>query len=198
MPEILWWILAVVGTLILLPVLWIGYRLVRFRRLQPIVFEYLALQDVQTALRYIDNHPQLCTAYGEEFTRFLLNRTWARGHARRFATGTVHLELLRECREHGVEGARRRAVSDLQARLDVIHSPSWHYVLYVLGRMVVKGESSIPLERLDEDLVETMSKIMAMLRPFAANEMSIANMDDILRGLDKVLQQKNEGTPFIS
>jgi len=57
MLTILWWVLGSIGALFVLLFLWLGYRAFKFRRLQPVIFEYLALQDVEAALRYIKNTP---------------------------------------------------------------------------------------------------------------------------------------------
>lgn len=99
MPEILWWVCGSIGMLLLLPVLWLVYRAQKFRRLQPIIFEYLSLQDMEAALRYIDNHPRLLTSDAEDFTTTLLDRAWARGDAELFVSGTIRLSLLAGCRE---------------------------------------------------------------------------------------------------
>ena len=91
MPTILWWILGSIGALFLLPFLWLGYRGLKFRRLQPIIFEYLALQDVEAALRYMENHPRLLTSDAEDFITVLLDRTWARKDIQSFVSGAIHL-----------------------------------------------------------------------------------------------------------
>jgi hypothetical protein len=99
MPDILWWVCGSIGALLLLLVLWLVYRAQKFRRLQPIIFEYLSLQDVEAALRYIDDHPRLLTSDAEDFITTLLERAWARGDAEMFVSGAIRLSLLAGCRE---------------------------------------------------------------------------------------------------
>lgn len=194
MPTILWWVLGSIGALILLFLLWFGYRAFRFRRLQPVIFEYLAIQDVKIALRYIDNHPQLLTADAEEFIRVLLNRAWARGDADLFVFGGMRLALLTGCQKYGVETARQMAANNLQARFDVVSSPGWQRSLAILGKLVTDGNTSIPVGEVDEELMEAMTQIMTLLRPLAADEETIANQDRILDGMRRILQQKADGT----
>jgi len=197
-PAILWWVLGSIGALILLLLLWFGCRAFRFRRLQPIIFEYLALQDVKIALRYIDNHPQLLTADADEFIKVLLDRAWARGDAELFVFGSMRLALLTGCRKYGVETARQMAANNLQARFDAVSSPGWQRALAILSKLVTDGNTSIPVGEVDEELMEAMTQIMTLLRPLAANEETIANQDRILDGMHQILQQKADGTllPF--
>ncbi|MBL7064911.1 MAG: hypothetical protein ISS49_12000 [Anaerolineae bacterium] len=192
MLTILWWVLGSIGALILLLFLWLGYRAFKFRRLQPIIFEYLSLQDVETALMYIDDHPRLLTSDAEDFITVLLDRTWARGDARMFVSSAIRLSLLVGCREYGLETARQMAAGSLQTWLDAAYSPSWQRALELLGQLVVEREFSIPEEEVDKDLVEAMSHIMELLRPLAANEEVIATQDEILRSLRQILRQKGE------
>ncbi|MDY6875653.1 MAG: hypothetical protein SWK90_05570 [Chloroflexota bacterium] len=190
MSTILWWVLASIGALFLLLFLWLGYRALKFRRLRPMIFEYLALQDVEVALRYIKNHPRLLASDTEDFFTVLLDRAWARGDAQMFVSGTIHLSLLVGCRKYGMETARQMAAGSLQVWLDAAGSPSWQRALKLLGLMVVEKTASIPQEEVDEELVEAMSHIMELLRPLAANEETVAIQDGILRSLHQTLQQK--------
>jgi len=194
MPEILWWVCGSIGALLLLLVLWLVYRAQKFRRLQPIIFEYLSFQDVEAALRYIDDHPRLLTSDAEDFIITLLDRAWARGDAEMFVSGAIRLSLLAGCREYGIETARQMAAGALQAWLDASSSPSWQRALKLLGQLLVEKEASIHPEEVDEELVEAMSHIMDLLRPLAADEETIATQDGIIRVLRQILRQKAEDT----
>jgi hypothetical protein len=188
--TVLWWILGSIGALLALFVIWLGYQAFKFRRLRPVIFEYLALQDVEAALGYIEDHPRLLTPGTEEFIQGLLGRVWARGDAQLFVSGMIRLSLLVGCRKYGQETARRMAGGRLQAWLDAVDSPSWQRALKFLGQIVVDQEASIPQEEVDEELVEAMSHIMDLLRPLAANEETVAIQDELLRSLRQILQQK--------
>jgi hypothetical protein len=194
MPTILWLVLSSIGALILLLCLWLGYRALEFRRLQPLIFDFLALRDVEAALEYIDDHPRLLTPAAGEFLSVFLDRAWRRGDARTFVSGMLHSSLLAGCRKYGVETARQMASAGLQARLDVANSPSWQRALEFLGKLVADKEASIPSEEVDEELVEAMERIMDLLRPLAANEEALAIQDEILRALHQMLRDKAEGT----
>lgn len=193
MLTILWWVLGSIGALVLLLFLWLGYRAFKFRRLQPIIFEYLALQDVEAALRHVDDHPKLLTDDTEAFIRVLLDRAWAGGDAQLFVSGIIHMSLLTGCREYGVEATRRMATGSFQAQLDAASSPSWQRALKFLGKLVVEGEASIPPEEANEELVEAMSHIMDLLRPLAANEKTIALQDEIMRSLRQMAADAGSG-----
>jgi hypothetical protein len=192
-PTILSWILGSIGALLLALFLWFGYRAFKFRRLQPLLFEYLALQDAEAALRYIDDHLWLLTSEADDFITVLLERAWARGDARTFVSGAIRLSLLVGCREYGAETARQMAAGSLQTWLDAADSPGWRRALEFLGQMVTDKTASIPQEEVDEELVEAMSHIMELLRPLAANQETIATQDEILRSLRQILRQKTEG-----
>jgi hypothetical protein len=194
MPTILWLVLGSIGALILLLCLWLGYRALKFRRLQPIIFDFLALRDVEVALRYIDAHPRLLTPAADEFLSVFLDRAWRRGDARTFVNGVLHSSLLTGCRKYGVETARQMATANLQARLDAADSPSWQRALELLGKLVADKEASIPPKEVDEELVEAMERIMDLLRPLAANEEAVAIQDEILGTLYQILRDKAEGT----
>ena len=190
MPTILWWILGSIGALLLLLVLWLGYRAIKFRRLQPVVFEYLSLQNVDQALQYVEDHPRLLTSGTEEFITFLLDRAWARGDAEMFVLGTIRLSLLAGCREYGLENARRMTGDNVQALLDASSSSSWQRALKILGQLTVDKEATIPPDEADEELVEAMGHIMELLRPLAADEETIATQDAIMRTLRELLRQQ--------
>ena len=192
MPTILWWTLGPIGALLLLLFLWLGYRGLKFRRLQPIIFEYLALQDVEAALRYIENHPRLLTSDAEDFITVLLDRTWTRKDIQLFVSGAIHLSLLAGCRKYGIETARQMAADTLQPWLDAASSPSWQRALKFLRQVVAEKATSIPQEEVDEELVEAMSHIMELLRPLAANEETVAIQDEILHSLRQILRQKKD------
>ena len=188
--TVLWWILGSIGALLALFVVWLGYQAFKFRRLRPVIFEYLALQDVEAALGYIEDHPRLLTPDAEDFIRMLLGRAWARGDAHMFVSDVIRLSLLVGCREYGQETARRMAAGKLQAWLDAIDSPSWQRALKFLGQIAVDHEASIHQEEVDEELVEAMSHVMDLLRPLAANEETVAIQDELLRSLRQILRQK--------
>jgi hypothetical protein len=46
MLTILGWVVGSLGLLVLLFLLWLGYRALKFRRLQPVVFWFLSLQGI--------------------------------------------------------------------------------------------------------------------------------------------------------
>jgi hypothetical protein len=190
MSSMLWWVLGAIGTLILLFLLWFGYRALKFRRLQPIIFEYLALQDVEEALKYIDEHPPLLTPDAEAFIQVLLDRAWTRGDARTFVTGVIRLSLLVGCQEYGIEAARQIAADSFQDRFDAADSPSWQRSLDLLGKLVTEGEADISPEEVDEELVEAMEQIMELLRPLAATEDTVALQEEIVSKLHQILRQE--------
>ena len=161
--------------------------------MQPVIFEYLALQDVEATLGYIDDHPQLLTRSAIEFIRVLLDRAWARGDAQLFVSGAIRLSLLAGCREYGIETARQMAAGSLQAWLDAADSPSWQRALKLLGKLVVGKEASIPPEEANEELVEAMSHIMDLLRPLAANEETVALQEEIMRSLRQMAADAGSG-----
>ena len=191
--TVLWWILGAIGALLVLFVVWLGYQAFKFRRLRPVIFEYLALQDAEEASEYIREHPQLLAAGAEEFIQMLLSRAWARGDARIFVSGTIRLSLLVGCREYGLETARQMAADSFQDWLDAAASPSWQRALDLLGTLVTEGKARIPPEEANEELVEAMEQIMELLRPLAADEETIALQDEIVRSMRQMLQQKAEG-----
>jgi hypothetical protein len=192
MPIVVWWILGAVGALILSLCLWLGYRAFRLRRLQPIVLEYLALQEVEQAVRYIETHPQLLTRDAEDFIAMLLDRAWARGDVQTFVSGAIRMSFLVGCREYGTQTARQMALGSFQPLLDAADSPSWQRAMELLGHMVVDRTASIDQEDVDEELVEAMSHIMELLRPLAADPDTVAMQDEIVRGLRQVLRHKQE------
>jgi hypothetical protein len=194
MPTILWLALGSIGALILLLCLWLGCRALKFRRLRPIVFDFLALRDVEAALVYIDDYPRLLTPAAEEFLSMFLDRVWRRGDARAFVNGVLHSSLLAGCRKYGVETAQQMASASLQAQLDAADSPNWQRALELLGKLVADKEASIPPEEVDEELVEAMERIMDLLRPLAADEEAIVVQDEILRDLRRILRERAEGT----
>lgn len=190
MLTILWWVLGSIGAAILLLFF---HHVFRQWRLQSLTFEFLAFQDMKAALGYIDKHPQLLTDDAEELIRLWLDRAWARGEANTLVSGAIRLALLGQCREQGVEAVRQTMADKLQPWLVAIRSPSWQRALAILGKLATEGKASGPLEEMDEELVEAMSQIMALLRPLADEE-TIATQDMILDELRGILQQKAEGT----
>ena len=191
MPTILWWVLGSIGVGLLLLFCYHTFRLLR---LQSIIVEFLAFQDINVALRHISEHPQLLSDDAEELIRDLLDRALTRrGDAGTFVSGIIHMTLLMGCREQGVETARRTMADSLQAWLDDIRSPAWQRALAILGRIVTAKKPSIPLEEVDEELVEAMSQIMTLLAPLADEE-TVTIQDRLLRELRHVVQQKAEGT----
>jgi predicted nucleic acid-binding protein len=189
MLTILWWILGSVGLLILLFLLWLGYRALKFRRLQPVVFWFLSLQDIDAALTYIEQHPQLLSADAESLIRMLLDRAWAKGDTDIFLSGILHLELLAQCRERSVEATRQTMADKMQAQVGAMGSPARERALEIVRGLAAEGKASLPVEELDEELEEALSQIMAMLRPFADERTNIT-MDRILEELRQALQQK--------
>jgi len=192
MLTILWWVLGSLGLLILLFLLWLGYRALKFRRLQPVVFWFLSLQDIDAALTYIEQHPQLLSADAESFIRMLLDRAWAKGDIDIFLSGILHLELLAQCREQNIEFVRQTMADKMQAQEVAKRSPARERALEIVRGLVAEGKASLPVEELDEELEEALSQIMAMLRPFADERTNIT-MDRILEELRGALQQKAEG-----
>lgn len=190
MSPISKWIIGSFSALLLLFVLWLVRRAIRFRRLWRTGSEYLGLEDVEAALDYIDRYPLLLTPSAESLISALLDRAWARGDAARYVSGVVHLSLLAGCRKLGLETVRQTAAGSFQARLDVVNSPAGQRALKLLGELVADKEMSIPEKDVDQDLWEAMSRIMDLLRPLAANAATIATMDTILEELHQIVQQQ--------
>ena len=190
--SIVWWIFVALGALVLLFVLWIGYHLLRVRRLRPIVFEFLAVQDVEQALQYIEGHPRLLDPEVDLVARTHLNRAWDRGDVPAFVSGVVRLALLVGCREHGVETVRQLSTGGFQAQFDAINSPGWQRAMKLLAQVRAEQEFSLPEDEVDEELVEAMDQLTAMLRPLVVEETG-ATMDALMDALRQILAQKRGG-----
>lgn len=192
MASLTAWVLSFLGVLFLLLLLWFGYRAFKARRLQPTVFEFLALPDVDASVRYIEQHPELLNTDAERFIEVLLNRVAAAGDIELFLSGVMHLLLMKQCREQGVKAVRQSLSGELQVGQVGAKSPAWNRAVEIVGQLATEGKAHIPMEELDEDLVGSLSAVMTLLRPFA-DEKTSAAMDEIQDGLHQALQQKAEG-----
>jgi hypothetical protein len=184
------WIIAFIGALLLLLLPWLVRRTIKFRGLWMTASEYLTLQDLETALEYIDDNPLLLTPGAEYLISTLLDRAWAQGDAAQYVAGVLRLSLLAGCRQFGVKAARQMSANSFQAQLDVINDPSGQRALKLLGQLVTNKGMSIPEQEVNEELLEAMSRIMDLLRPLAANEETVGTMDAILDRLHEILQQR--------
>ncbi len=190
--TVLWWILGGIGALVLLLLLWAAYRVLRIRRLQPTVFEYLDSRSVRKALSILEDHPELLTPEAESIISVQLDRAWVRGEAHLFVSGVLRLSLLVACREYGLEAASRMAGGRLQAWLDAVDSPSGQRALDLLGRLVVEEEAVISPEEVDAELVDALERILELLRPLAATEETAAQMEEMMRTLHQIWREKGE------
>jgi len=190
--SIVWWVFVALGALVLLFVLWIGYHLLRVRRLRPIVFEFLAVQDVEQALQYIEGHPRLLDPEAELVARAHLNRAWDIGDVVTFVSGVVRVALLVGCRKHGAETVRELSTGGFQAQFDAINSPGWQRAMKLLAQVRAEQAFSVPEDEVDEELVEAMDQLTAMLRPLVIEETS-ATMDAVVGALRQILAQKRGG-----
>ena len=182
MTVTLWWILGAFGALCLALALWLGPRARRFRRLRQDVAGFLTLRDVDAALAYVQFHPQLLGDPAYQVARTLVDRAWARGRADEFLSGVIHLGLLDACRQQGVEPVRQMGARQIQAGLDALDRPSWKRALDILGRWSIQGEAALPTEGVDDDLVDAMQRILAILRPLAEEPTATA-MDELVHSL---------------
>lgn len=190
MPTNLWWLLVPIGIVVLSLFVQHFFRLLR---LHAIAAEFLALQDMKMALEYTRHHPQLLARDAEKLMGEILNRAWARGHASVFVSGVLHMQLLDECRKQNGEAACQVWADRLQGWLDTLRSPGWQRALKVLGEMAVKQEASVPLEEVDQELVDGLDQVITFLSPFATKR-SLVSGSLILDGLRQILQQKANGT----
>jgi len=186
----LWWILAVVGALVLLLLFWFSYRALKLLRLRPAITEYLDVQSVEEALSVIDDHPELLTPDAGRFISSMLDRAWSRGRARFFVSGVLRASLLVACREYGMQAARRMAGGRMQVWMDAVDSPSWQRALDLLERLVVEEEAAISPEEVDEDIVGAMERILELLRPLAETEKTAALLEQVMRDLRQILREK--------
>ena len=189
MPTNLGWLLVPIGIAVSSLFIYHSFRLLR---LHSVAAEFLSLQDMKIALEYTRRHPQLLTCNAEELMRKTLNRAWARGHASVFASGVIHIQLLDEYKEQGIEATHQVGIGELQERLDTLRSPGWQRALKVLGEMAVKREASVPLEEVDKELVDSLDQVIIFLSPFATKA-TLVTGSTILDGLRRILQQKVEG-----
>ena len=183
------WVLGFLGLLLLLFLLWVGYHVLQTRRLQRIAVEFLSFPDADTALMYIELHPQLLSDEVEHFIRILLDRTWDAGEVDLFFSGFLHLLLLVACREEGVEAVRQTLTDRVQTWLDAMRTPAWDRALKFMGQLAADGTATIPGGELDEELVDALSQIMGILRPLA-DETTAATADEIVRSLRQALEQR--------
>jgi hypothetical protein len=191
--TILWWILGIIGALLLLFLLWRGYQAIMIRRFQSTVSEYLTLQNAEEALEYIEEHPFLLAEATVDYVQARLNRDWASGDVHKFVAGIPRMALLVRCQEYGTYDIRESEVLDeVQAQMTAAASPSWQRAMDVLKELVTKGNTSIPPEEADEELVEAMEQIMELLRPLAADEETRVLQDEIVRIMRQMLEQKDK------
>jgi len=195
--TIVWWVLGVVGALLALFLLWLGYQAIRYRRLGVIAVDYLVLQDAGDAVAYIEAHPLLLTDAAEVYIRTLLDQVWEDGDAALFVSGLIHFSLLAGYREYGPEEIDL-IIDSFQRQFDALASSSWRWALALLGPLVTEGKAEIPSEQLDEALLEAMEQIMALLTPLAADEETLATQDAIVRSLRQKLAQKAEQVSSVS
>jgi hypothetical protein len=186
----LWWLLVPIGLVVLSLFVQHFFRLLR---LHAIAAEFLSLQDMKMALEYARRHPPLLARDAEELMGETLNRAWARGHASVFVSGVLHTQLLDECRKQSGEAACQAWADMLQGWLDTMRSPGWQRALKVLGEMAVKQEASVPLEEVDQELVDSLDQVITFLSPFATQRTLVCG-SVILDGLRQILQQKANGT----
>lgn len=184
MTATLWWILGGLGVLCLALVLWLSPRARRFRRLQQDVVGFLALRDVDAALTCVEFHPRLLGDPAYQVARTLVDRAWTRGRAGEFLSGVIHLGLLDACRQQGVEPVRQMGARQIQAGLDALQRPAWRRALDILGRWSIEGESALPTEGVDDDIVDAMQRILAILRPLA-EEPTASAMDRLVHHLQQ-------------
>jgi hypothetical protein len=192
MPTILWWVIGVIGVLILLYLLHFAYRAIEARRLVSITFRFLTTPDVATALRYIDRHPKLLEDRVLHYIETLLDRVWADGDIDLLISGAMHLGLLAQCRQDGVESVRQMMDELGVALLIPKKSPGWYRALEVIGQLATEGKASVPPEELDEELVEAMSQVTSLLETLADEETTAA-LKGITQGLRQALKQKAKG-----
>jgi hypothetical protein len=183
------WVFVALGALVLLFALWIGYHLLRIRRLRPIVLEFLAVQAVEQALQYIEGHPRLLDPEAELVARAHLNRAWDRGEVVTFVSGIVRVALLVGCQKHGAETVRELSTGGFQAQFDAINSPAWQRAMELLAQARAEQAFSVPEDEVDEELVEAMDQLTAMLRPLVT-ERTDATMDALMDVLRQILAQK--------
>jgi hypothetical protein len=189
-PTLKWIIIGSFSVLLLLLLSWLVHRVFVFRRLWRAASEYLAFQDVEAALDYVDRNPFLLAPNAEALISVLLDRAWGQGDAAEYVSGAVHLSLLVGCRKLGLTTIRQTATDTFQAHLDMVNSPVGQRALKILGQLATDKEASIPEKDVDQDLLEAMNHIMDLLRPLAANEATIATMDAILDELRRMVQQQ--------
>ncbi len=194
MPTILWWVIGAIGVLILLYLLQFGYRAIEARWLVSTTFRFLTTPDAATALAYIDRHPKLLEDRVIRYIETLLNRVWANGDIELFISGAMHLGLLAQCRQDGVESVRQM-MDELGVTLLVPKkSPGWYRALKIIGQLATEGKTSVPPEELDEELVEAMSQVTSLLETLADEE-SAATLKEIAQGLRQALEQKAKASP---
>jgi hypothetical protein len=189
-PTFKWIIIGSFSVLLLLLLSWLVHRVFVFRRLWRTASAYLAFQNVEAALDYVDRNPILLTPSAESLISVLLDRAWGRGDAAAYVSGAVHLSLLVGCRKLGLATARQTAAGTFQAHLDMLNSPAGQRALELLGQLTTDRKMSIPEKDLDQDLLEAMSHAMDLMRPLAANEATIATMDAILDKMRQMVQQQ--------
>lgn len=191
--TILWWVLGVVGALLLLLLLWLGYQVIRFRRYESVIFEYLAFQDAEEAGKYIEEHPLLLTDESVNYIQLWLNRAWGRGDVHKFVSYVPHMKLLVSCQKYGTETIRgSEMMDDIQSEMNAAASPSWQRAMDVLKELTTEGDASIPPEEADEELVEAIEQIMELLRPLAVDDETRVLQDEIVRMMRRMLEQKDK------
>ena len=168
-----------------------AYRALKLRRLRPIILDFLAIQDIEEALQYIEGHPQLLTSEAEQAARRHLSRAWGRGDAATFVSGMVRVALLVGCRKHGVETARQLSARGFQAQFDAINSTGWQRALKLLGQIISKREFDVHEDEVDAELIEAMDQVTALLRPLVT-EGTGATLDAVLDTLRQIKAQKRE------
>ena len=183
--SILWWIVVALGALVLLFILWVGYHALKASRLRPIIFEFLTIQDVEEALQYIEGHPQLLDSEAELVARAHLTHAWNRGDAATFVPGMVRVALLVGCRKHGVETARQVSARGFQAQFDAINSTGWQRALKLLGQAMTERGFHVHEDEVDDELIEAMDQLTAMLHPLVIEETS-AMMDAVVDTLRQI------------
>jgi len=190
--NILWWIVVALGALVLLFVLWVGYHWLRVRRLRPIVLEFLAIQDVEEALQYVEGHPQLLDVDAELIAQTHLTHAWGNGEVATFISGVVRVALLVGCRKHGVETTRELSTGGFQAQFEAINSPGWQRAMELLAQAKAEREFSVHEDEVDEELVESMDQLTTMLRPLVSEDMG-ATLDAVTDTLRQIQAQKRSG-----
>ena len=185
-------ILFLVGTVLILSLLRLGYRVLKTRRLRPLILELLEIQDMEEALQYIEGHPQLLGPRVERIARRHLTRAWGRGDAATFVSGIVRVSLLVGCRNHGVETARQVSARGFQAQFEAINSPGWQRALKLLGSMMSSREFNVHEDEVDEELVEAMDQVTALLRPLLSEGTS-ATLDAVVDTLRQMQARQRDG-----